>query len=86
MRLVIRALLSVAVSASIALAQNTTHNPTWWAKYQYLSTHGATSVGGHAGSFSLGTNVDASNECGPQSETFISLNSQEPKILVGASN
>jgi hypothetical protein len=86
MRLVIRALLSVAVSASIALAQDTTHNPTWWAKYQYLATHGATSVGGHAGSFSLGTNVDASNECGPQSETFIGLNSQEPKILVGASN
>ena len=87
MRLIIRELLCVAIFASVATAQNNNiHNPTWWAKYQYLSTNGAIPGGGQAGSLSVGTNVNASNECGPQSETFISLNPNHPKILVGASN
>jgi len=87
MRLIIRELLCVAILACVTTAQNNNiHNPTWWAKYQYLSTNGAIPGGGQAGSLSVGTNVNASNECGPQSETFISLNPNHPKILVGASN
>ena len=87
MRLIIRELLCVAILASVTTAQNNNiHNPTWWAKYQYLSTNGAIPGGGQAGSLSVGSNVNASNECGPQSETFISLNPNHPKILVGASN
>ena len=87
MRLIIRGLLCLSILQSVATAQNNNiHNPTWWAKYQYLSTNGAIPGGGQAGSLSVGTNVNASNECGPQSETFISLNPNRPKILVGASN
>jgi len=87
MRLIVRELLCVAILATVTTAQNNNiHNPTWWAKYQYLSTNGAIPGGGQAGSLSVGTNVNASNECGPQSETFISLNPNHPKILVGASN
>src|SRR5204862_7573250 len=33
-----------------------------------------------------GTNVDVSNECGPQSETFIAINPSNPKQLAGGSN
>src|SRR2546425_3092420 len=87
MRLIIRELLCVAILASVATAQNKEiHHPRWWAKYQYLSTNGAIPGGGQAGSLSVGSNVNASNECGPQSETFISLNPNHPEILVGASN
>ncbi|MFL6438421.1 MAG: hypothetical protein ACJ71Q_12635 [Terriglobales bacterium] len=69
------------------LAQtNSPNNPTWWNKYQYLSTHpaGSNAAGGNSGS--AGTNVDVSNECGPQSETYITLNSTSPKNLAGGSN
>jgi hypothetical protein len=58
------------------------HNPTWWAKYQYLAKHGATS-GGSGGSVNVGANVDVSSECGPQSETYIALNSAQPRTLAG---
>ncbi len=61
------------------------HNPTWWAKYQYLAKHGATS-GGSGGSVNVGANVDVSNECGPQSETYIALNSAQPRTLAGGAN
>src|SRR5260370_25360481 len=61
------------------------HNPTWWAKYQYLAKHGATS-GGSGASVNVGANVDVSNECGPQSETYIALNSAQPRTLAGGAN
>lgn len=73
--------------AGVSVAQsNTPNNPTWWSKYQYLSTHaaGANAAGGN--STSVGSNVDVSNECGPQSETYITLNSSKPKNLAGGSN
>ncbi len=59
--------------------------PTWWPKYQTL-------LKGNVGSAStsqpltVGTNVDMSNEDGPQSETSITLNPNNPKVLVGGSN
>jgi len=59
--------------------------PTWWSKYQTL-------LKGNVGSAStsqpltVGTNVDMSNEDGPQSETSITLNPNNPKVLVGGSN
>src|SRR2546422_10212228 len=37
-------------------------------------------------SLQVGANVDVSNECGPQSETFITVNPARPKILAGGSN
>jgi hypothetical protein len=65
---------------------NTTHNPTWWAKYQYLSQNAASPGGGPGSSLTVGSNVDASNECGPQSETYITLNPASLKSLAAGSN
>src|SRR5437588_1927701 len=72
--------------AAPALAQNSSHNPTWWDKYTYLAKNGPLGEGGSTSSISFGTNVDVSNECGPQSETFITLNSRAPKMLAAGSN
>jgi len=50
-----RTLFAALALTSPALAGNTQQNPTWWDKFTYISQE---------------TNVDVSNECGPQSETF----------------
>jgi hypothetical protein len=68
-----------------ALVADGTPNPRWWSKYQYLLQHGPTAFASGSG-FSVGTNVDVSNECGPQSETFIALNASHPRVLAGGSN
>jgi hypothetical protein len=70
-----------------ALAQNASiHNPTWWAKYQTLLTNGSASAGASAAALQVGSNVDVSNECGPQSETFIALDPLHPGTLAAGSN
>src|SRR5882672_10198090 len=76
-------LLTMMVSAQ----NSSTHDPTWWDKYQFLKNN-AIPEGtlGSTGSVSFGSNVDVSNECGPQSETFITLNPNKPKILAAGSN
>src|SRR5215510_7235839 len=86
-------ILSVTVLAflfwpsDVGKAQNSkTHNPTWWDKYQYIANNGPTSGGGPTSSLSVGSNVDVSNECGPQSETFITINPAKPKVLAAGSN
>jgi hypothetical protein len=82
-------LLSLLASWSLltpSLAQST-HNPTWWAKFHYLVTHGIQqSAPGATVSLNVGANVDMSNECGPQSETYITLNPASPNILAAGSN
>src|SRR5215510_7029524 len=71
----------------VALSQNNiSHNPTWWDKYQYIVHNGPTDGGGGATSVSIGANIDVSNECGPQSETFITINPSQPKTLAAGSN
>ena len=68
-------------------AQNKpSHNPTWWAKYQYLSQNAASSGNAANKSATVGSNVDVSNECGPQSETYIAINSARSKSLAAGSN
>ncbi len=67
-------------------AQNQSHDPTWWNKYQYLLNHVADSPTGAGESITVGANVDVSNECGPQSETFIAVSSANPKIVAAGSN
>lgn len=75
------------LSTSIASAQtNSPDKPTWWAKYQTLLQHSATGTGVAGPSFTTGSNVDVSNECGPQSETFITLNPASPQNLAAGSN
>ena len=75
--------VSLAVTT---LAQNTTHNPTWWDKYQFLAANGPDPSPGATSSLSVTGNVDVSNECGPQSETFIAINPSRPTTLAGGSN
>jgi len=74
------------MAAAPALAQtNNANTPTWWNKYEYLLANGADNCAGLP-SFKVGPNVDVSNECGPQSETFIALNAAKPKVLAAGSN
>src|SRR3982750_2455183 len=73
-------------SAPRGLAQsNSPDKPTWWNKYQYLAANGPDTCTGQAG-IQVGPNVDVSNECGPQSETYVTINPARPKVLAGGSN
>ena len=83
-RFLLASLLAVCGSVAFSQAQNP-HNPTWWAKYNYLVTHGVRqSSMVTTASFTVGANVDVSNECGPQSETYITLNPASPNTLAMA--
>ena len=66
--------------------QDKSHNPTWWNKYQHLSQSGALSSSGSVSSVTAGANVDVSNECAPQSETYIALRTAKPQFLAGGAN
>lgn len=68
-----------------AAASSSYNQPTWWAKYQAL-LNGNSSSGATSNPLSVGTNVDVSNEDGPQSETSITVNPNNPDMLVGGSN
>src|SRR5437763_840893 len=78
--------LSIVALPLCAVADSKTHNPTWWDKYQYIANSGPESGGGPSASLNFKGNVDVSNECGPQSETFITLNPAQPRILAAGSN
>jgi hypothetical protein len=81
------ALLVELVLTSGALAQGLSPDlPTWWSKYQNLTANGAGPGGGPSSSIAVGLDIDMSNECGPQSETFIGVNPANPKIVAGGSN
>ena len=75
---------SFALAASSARAGLDTKNPTWWEKYQYIQNGGAVGAGGATQSATYGTNVDVSNECGPQSEVYITM--RDGKVMAGGSN
>ena len=62
-----------------------TRNPSWWNKYQQLLQNGPSPLSTSPG-LTVGTNVDVSNECGPQSETYITLDPTHPKVLAAGSN
>jgi len=76
----------LAYSRQIHAQNKTGHNPTWWAKYLYLSQNAAAPGGGPGSSLTVGSNVDVSSECGPQSETFITINPGSSKSLAAGSN
>src|SRR5919202_4285801 len=84
-------MLALALVFSLAAAPafpqtNNPNNPTWWDKYQYMKNNAPLGEGGATSSLSYGGNIDVSNECGPQSETFITLNPAKPKTLAAGSN
>ena len=80
--------LSFCVSSRPAnvSAQNSSQDPTWWSKYEFIRDNGGDSAPLSTSSASVNGNVDVSNECGPQSETFITINQNRPKVLAGGSN
>jgi hypothetical protein len=85
-RLAAAGLFSV-ILLSAQTNNSTSFSPRWWAKYQYLLQNGAGAGPGTTGSApAVGPNVDISNECGPQSETFITLNTLNPNSVAGGSN
>ena len=74
------------VHARSSSSSNSSYNqPTWWAKYQRL-LQGTSSSSSRTQPLSVGPNVDMSNEDTPQSETSITVNPNNPKMLVGGSN
>jgi hypothetical protein len=73
-------------SATFIAAQSLDPNhPTWWAKYRNLLQNNPDKSTKTA-SANVGKNVDVSNECGPQSETYITVNPANPNILAAGSN
>ncbi|HEV2064505.1 MAG TPA: sialidase family protein [Thermoanaerobaculia bacterium] len=74
------------LAAASVSAQRDPNNPTWWDKYQFLAKNGSDPSVGATQSLTVGSNVDVSNECGPQSETFITLNPSKPRVLAAGSN
>src|SRR6267154_3174991 len=81
--------LAVALLSWPALAVGDSKNPTWWDKFQFLANNPPTAFqpsNASAKPGAFGGNVDVSNECGPQSETFITINTRTPSSLAAGSN
>jgi hypothetical protein len=78
--------LSISTRPSKVSAQSSSHDPTWWSKYEFIRDNGGDAAPLVTSSTTVSGNVDVSNECGPQSETFITLNQNTPKILAAGSN
>jgi hypothetical protein len=81
---------ALVATAAPALAGNLTNydGASWYDKYLSVSS-GATSVctgnTGSTGQIAFGNNVDASHECGSQSETFIAINpANSTNVMAGA--
>ncbi len=74
-----------ALASSGATTDNP-NQPTWWTKYQYLAQNGPMVCKSSGTSLKVGANVDVSNECGPQSETYITLNPLSAGNLAAGSN
>jgi len=79
-------LLPLLAALPVAALAGTGNDPTWWSKYEYLSKAGPDPAAGATASTWWGANVDVSNECGPQSETYITLDPNRPKVLAAGSN
>src|SRR3989442_4871830 len=73
------------VHANGSPADSPYSRPTWWAKYQRLLLQpvGSSST---TSTLSVGPNVDVSNEDTPKSELWITVNPNNPNVLVGCSN
>src|SRR3989475_8687982 len=69
-----------------AQSQPSSQIPPWWDTSPLLSQNASMSGGARAASTSFWPNVDVSNECGPQSETYVTLNPRGPQQLTAGSN
>jgi hypothetical protein len=85
------AVAALVATAAPALAGNLTSydGASWYDKYLSVSS-GATSVctgnSGSTGQLAFGNNVDASHECGSQSETFIAINPANGNNVIAGAN
>ena len=82
----LRTFVAALALASPALAGNSPQNPTWWDKLNFLASNGPAAFRAATESTAAGANVDVSNECGPQSETFIAINPRNSSTLAAGSN
>jgi hypothetical protein len=73
------------IRAGASSSQSPYNQPTWFAKFQRLLQE-TVSSSSTTKALSVGLNVDMSNEDTPQSETSITVNPNNPKMLVGGSN
>ena len=85
----------VASAAAAAPAGAGSYDPslysgaTWYAKYQEVSSGASTLCTSNSGAtpqLAFGNNVDASHECGSQSETSIAINPKNTKNVIAGSN
>jgi hypothetical protein len=86
--LVVSASMALPASAATSTSASTYSQPTWWQKFQTVSAPGFTPLPGPGTTHSavVGSNVDASNEPGPQSETAIAINPSAASQIVAGSN
>jgi hypothetical protein len=93
MLLAVTAAFALIASAAPALAVSPNSSvyagASWYQKYLAVSTRTASLCSGNTGSVSqppFGPNVDASHECGSQSETSIAINPAHPHNVIAGSN
>ena len=84
-------LVALAGGASRAPAGNLSQydGASWYAKYLAVSGQAATTCSSNSGSLgqiSYGSNVDASHECGSQSETSIAIDPANTKNVIAGAN
>src|ERR1700675_1206858 len=84
------ALIASAIPALAASPNSSPYgNASWYQKYLVVSSGAASLCDGNTGSVpqqAFGTNVDASNECGSQSEESIAINPANPQNVIVGSN
>lgn len=86
------AVLLTATAAPVLAAKPATSayaGASWYQKYLTVSANAATLCDGNTGTVpqqTFGSNVDASNECGSQSEESIAINPANPQNVIAGSN
>src|SRR5712691_11651150 len=79
---------ALPASAGTGTGASAYSKPTWWQKFLTVSAPGFQPLPGpgKTGSVLVGSNIDMSNEPGPQSETSIAVNPASPGQIVAGSN
>jgi Neuraminidase (sialidase) len=85
------ALVTASAAPVLAASPNSSAytNASWFQKYVTVSNGAASLCDGNSGTVAqqtFGTNVDASNECGSQSEESIAINPANPQNVIAGSN
>ena len=89
---VLAAVLLVATAAPVLAAKPTSNgyaSASWYQKYLTVSANADSLCDGNTGTVpqqTFGSNVDASNECGSQSEESIAINPANPQNVIAGSN